>query len=107
VSAVAFEKFKKSWLEEIEKIENRAIDSEGVYRIYTRFLGDVLQLRIGMTDEEEDRLDNDINMLESKLTVALETARSRFRKENFGLWARIAEGIGGIRYRIPKRETTK
>lgn len=53
-------------------------------------------------NEMTSGIHTDLDILESKLVVALETARSRFRLQNFSLWARIAEGIGGIRYRIPK-----
>lgn len=98
-----FEKFKKSWLEEIAKIENRAIDSEGVYQIYQRFRFDVVH--IFMAEEDYVNNQSEIDILDSKLTVALETARSRYRLENRSLWARIVEGIGGTIYRIPKKPT--
>lgn len=102
MSIETFEKFRKSWLEEIAKIENRAIDSEGVYSIYSKFRQDVFYIKIDMTEDEFNKQFIEINMLNSKLTVALETARSRYRLENRGLWARIAEGIGGAIYRVPK-----
>ena len=107
MSIEAFEKFEKSWLEEIAKIENRAIDSEGVYLIYLKFRQDVGHLSLVMTDEEMDKVYNEIDILDSKLTVALETARSKFRLQNFGLWARVAEGVGGMIYRIPKSQPVK
>jgi hypothetical protein len=102
-----FEKFKKSWLEEIAKIENRAIDTQGVYRIYNHFRLDVLYVKIDMTEKEFNKQFNEMNILDSKLRVALETARSRYNLENHGLWARIAEGIGGAIYRIPKNLPVK
>jgi hypothetical protein len=104
MSVEAFEKFKKSWLQEIAKIENRAIDSEGVHSIYLHFDRDRLWIQMHMM-LESDLMRNfvaELDIIESKLIVALETARSRYRLENRGLWARIAEGIGGIIYRIPK-----
>jgi len=98
------ENFKKSWLEEIAKIEKRAIDSHGVYLLYLEFDRDKHLLVLGL-DEEEFTHDVllELDMLESKLAIALETARSRYRLQNRGLWARIIEGIGGIIYRIPKK----
>jgi len=101
-SSEILEKFIKSWQEEIPKIENRAIDSEGVYRIYENFRKDVL-LYLALEELKGfDNQFNEINVIGSKLVVALETARSRYRLENRGLWARIAEGIGGLVWRIPK-----
>jgi hypothetical protein len=104
----AFENFKKSWLEEVTKIESRAIDSEGVYGIYLNFDRDRLSLEMNMSEDEmTSGISTEFDVIEAKLVVALETARSKFRLQNFGLWARIAEGIGGITHRIPKRQTPK
>jgi len=98
------ENFKKSWLEETAKIEKRAIDSHGVYLIYLQFVRDRHILEMGLNEEEfsHDVL-LELDMLESKLSIALETARSRYRLQNRTLWARIIEGIGGIIYKIPKK----
>jgi len=99
------ETFKKSWLEEIAKIEKRAIDSHGVYLIYLQFVRDISILKMGLRREKEFSHDVllELNMIESKLSIALETARSKYRLQNRTLWARIIEGIGGIIYKIPKK----
>ena len=98
------ENFKKSWLEEIAKIETRAIDSHGVYLIYLRFDREKHLFIMGLTEEEftHDVL-LELDILESKLSIALETARSKYRLQNLSLWARIIEGIGGIIYKLPKK----
>ena len=100
------ERLKKSWLEEIPKIENRAIDSEGIHNIYDQFKHDALLAGFNQIVESGSypEIVTEFNVIESKLIVALETARSRYRLENRGLWARIAEGIGGIIYRIPRSQ---
>jgi hypothetical protein len=101
-----FDEFKKSWLEEISKIENRAIDSEGVYRIYLQYMTGSLMLHIDRVEDESTRdFRRELTILESKLVVALETARSKYRLQNRGLWARIIEGIAGTRYRFPRNHS--
>jgi len=98
----AFENFKKSWEGEIAKIENRPIDSRGVYRIYLHFQDQRVMLEMDMDEEKRTKTCLDLDGLESKLIIALETARSRYKLENRGLWARIIEGIVEILYKIPK-----
>jgi hypothetical protein len=94
-SQEAFEKFEKSWLEQISKIENRAIDSEGIYRIYLHFHKDSLYLSLkgGIDGDEFSGFYEELCTLKSKLVVALETARSKYRLENRSIWARIAESM--------------
>jgi hypothetical protein len=41
-------------------------------------------------------------LLESKLSRALETARTKYALQNRGLWVRIIESISKIVYRVPK-----
>lgn len=97
MSKDTFKNFKKIWLREIAKIEKEAIDSRGVHIIYLRFSLAKHTFEIGL-DENEFTHDIwlELEMLEAKLTRALETARSGYRLQNRGLWARIVEGIGGI-----------
>ena len=98
------EKFKKAWLEEITKIEKRAIDSHGVYLLHLRFRIDrgIFNLGLNRAEFTYDVM-LELNLLESKLRVALETARSRYRLQNRSLWARIIEAISGMIYKIPKK----
>ena len=99
-----FEDFKNFWEKEIEKIEKEAIDSSGVYRIFLHFRENMLfMIMVSNRNSSLERL-IELRMLEAKLVRALETARSRYRLLNREIWARIAEGIGGIIYRLPKVE---
>jgi hypothetical protein len=82
-----FEDFKKLWEVEIAKIENRAIDTRGVYRIYLHFQDQLLMLKMHMDEEKRTKTCLELDCLESKSITALETARSRYRLENRGLWA--------------------
>jgi hypothetical protein len=109
MSRELLEKFKKSWLEEIEKIQDRAIDSEGVHSIYSDFSSarSYLQVKLMLNNSSDEDFMEELDIIESKLVIALETARSRYRLKNRGLWARIAEGIGGIIWKIPKSPSTK
>lgn len=95
------EDFKKTWLEEIAKIEKRAIDSRGVYLVSLQFDRDKILFEMGLTEEEFTHdLWLELEMLESKLSIALETARSRYELQNRSLWARIIESISGVIYAI-------
>jgi len=104
MSKQTIENFKKFWEAEIAKIEREAIDSRGVHLIYLNF-GINRGLLVSSMEEGEftREIHLELEMLESKLTRALETARSRYRLQNHGLWARIIEGISGIIYKIPKK----
>jgi hypothetical protein len=59
-----------------------------------------------MFSDEEDAEDNDVylrlQLLESKLTIALETAHSRFRLENRGALAKIFGSLD----KLPKKART-
>ena len=88
-----FENFKKSWEGEIAKIEKVAIDDNGVSLIGLHFDKDRLLLEMSMTEEDVMEVMHELNMLDAKLEVALQTARSRYRLQNRGLWARIFAGI--------------
>jgi len=97
----ALENFKRFWEGEIAKIEKEAIDNDGVNLIRLHFEKDRLLLETSMNEEDfTQEVHLELNMLESKLTVALETARSRYRLRNRGLWARI---FGGIVEKLPKK----
>lgn len=95
------EDFKKHWLEEINKIENRAIDSQGVHHIHLRFRLDRDIFKLGLRDGEfTHHVWLELDLLESRLITALETARSRYRSQNPSLWARITEAIVGTIYTV-------
>ena len=96
------ETFKKHWLEEISKIENRAIDYRGYLTIHRSFLIEKMYVRNRLTKEETSKARIELEMLESKLRVALETARCRYSLQSRGLWARIAESVAGIAHRTSK-----
>ena len=96
-----FENFKGFWEGEIAKIEKEAIDNDGVNLIRLRFEHDSLHLEMSMNEEYFTKeMHLELNMLESKLTVALEIARSRYKLRNRGLWARI---FGGIVKKLPEK----
>lgn len=85
------EDFKKTWEEEITKIEKVPMDSQGTYRISLNFR--INRGRLKLTGEESEQEYQQLNNLESKLYVALETSRSLYALKNRSIWARIAEGI--------------
>jgi hypothetical protein len=95
LSKVTFSDFKKSWEEQITKIETRALDNDAVSRISLHFDLDKLHFQMSLDEEEKEETDVliGLNMLESKLQIALETANSRFRLENRGIWAKAFNGI--------------
>ena len=103
MSKDTLENLEKFWGEEIAEIKKEAIDNRGVYLIYLQFQMDTTLLVASLGSGFTREIHLELDMLESKLTIALETARSRFKLQNRGLWARIIEGIGGIIYKIPKR----
>lgn len=94
MAKVALEDFKKNWEEQIAKIEKQALDNEAVYNINLHFDKDKLRFKTFLHEEEftHDML-LELDMLESKLVVALETANSRFKLENRGILARAFDGI--------------
>jgi len=101
MSKGTLEIFKENWERQIAKIEKEAIDSDGVNLIRLHFQRDRAILELSMNEREFTRqVQVELDMLESKLTIALETARSRYRLRNRGLWARI---FGGIIEKIPKK----
>lgn len=101
MSKSKIDKFKSFWLKEIEKIQKRAIDSRGTYLIMLDFDMNKQIFKMGM-DNSEFTHDAwlELEMLESQVRIALETARSRYKLQNRSLWARIVEGIAGIVYNL-------
>lgn len=101
MSKDTLENFKRSRQVEIAKIEKEAIDSDGVHAIYLRFDLAKHLFIIGL-DENEFTHDVylELEMLEAKITRALETARTKYKLHNRALWTRI---IGGIIDKLPKK----
>ena len=98
-----FKKFKKTWEEIITKIENEAIDGEGINFIRLRFELDKSHFMLDLNESEVDDVYMDMELLESKLETALQLAHSRFRLRNRGILARI---FGGMIEKIRKSSTT-
>jgi cyclopropane fatty-acyl-phospholipid synthase-like methyltransferase len=80
--------------EQIAKIEARALDNEAVSRISLHFDSEKDNFEMPL-DEEVKYTDVlfELEMLESKLQIALETANSRFKLENRGIWAKAFNGF--------------
>lgn len=74
MSKDTLENFKKFWEEEIAKIEKEAIDNRGVYLIYLQFQMDSTLLVASLGSEFTREIHLELDMLESKLTIAPETA---------------------------------
>jgi len=74
MSKHTFESFKKFWMEEIGRIENEAIDSQGIRRIYLQYEINSTFFQLNLSEEEFNELHLELEMLQSKLVRALETA---------------------------------
>jgi hypothetical protein len=91
---VTLEDFKKNWEEQIAKVEKQALDNEAVNMIRLYFDENELMFEMGLSEQEFTHdIMLEIDMLESKLAVALETANSRFKLENRGIIARAFNGL--------------
>lgn len=101
MSKVTLENFKKFWEEEIAKIEKETIDSDGVHAIYLRF---DLAKHLFIMGLDEDEFTHDVHLelelLEAKIARALETALSKYKLKNRGLWTRIVKEMID---KIPKK----
>ena len=77
----------------IIKIEKQSLDSQAVNKVTEQFLNNkhffLLSRDGGNFTDELGELEN----LQSKLTLALEYARSRFKLENRGILAKVFDGI--------------
>ena len=95
MTKVSLDAFKREWEEQIAKIENRELDDDAVRMIRLNF--DLNKIQFKMFLKEEEIEDDDaylkLDLLESKLEVALETANCRFKLQNRGVWARAVNGF--------------
>jgi hypothetical protein len=87
-----FQNLRRDWLAEITKIETQAIDDEGVANTQLRFNMDRRHVEMFMTESEFDGVSMELDLLQSKLTVALEGARSRFKLRHRGILVGFLEG---------------
>ncbi len=99
-----FEDFKQGWEGQIAKIENQAIDGEGVSHVRLRFELDQSSLIMSMTEVELAQVDSELRMLQSKLEIALQIAHSRFKLKNRGV---LARAFAGILDKLPTRKSSK
>ncbi len=98
------EEFIKTWESEIAKIENRPIDSHGTFMIYNKYSMDENWLQLNMSEDENEKYYEVFHNIETKLTVALHSARSLYQLQNHSIWARIVEGIAALTYnKLPSK----
>lgn len=97
------DKFKNTWEEEIKKIENEVIDNRGTWLIYNRFEIDTLHIIRSLNRQEfTSEVSLDMGLLKSKLTRALEIARTRYTLQNHSLWVKFTQSIASIFRGVPK-----
>lgn len=105
MSKQTFENLRQFWEEEIGNIRNEAIDGDGVRFIRLHFDLNRHLFTLGMNEEDFTRdVHLELEMLESKLEIALQIAHSRFRLKNRGILASI---FGGIFDKLARRQAEK
>ncbi|MHA2219096.1 MAG: hypothetical protein ACXACY_24525 [Candidatus Hodarchaeales archaeon] len=100
--------FIEHWETEIKVIESITLDSPGAEGILAHFRMNKSRSKIGIRESkytEEDAFK--VDLLESKLIRALETAKSRFKLENRGLFVKSANRIFETLRSKPKSEEKK
>jgi hypothetical protein len=97
-----FERFKQTWKEQIKKIENEVLDTRAVWNVYKCFQYDERVLFDSIQVLDLMKISQEISLLDSKLVIALETARTKYSLQNKTLWVRVIEGISKIVYRMPQ-----
>ena len=101
MSKQTFENFKKLWEEEIAKIRNESIDGDGVRLINLHFDLNKHILIMNMSSKEfTGEVHLELEMLESKLEIALQIAHSRFRLKNRGILANVFGKVSPLRMNI-------
>ncbi|MEM2954305.1 MAG: hypothetical protein QXU21_08575 [Candidatus Bathyarchaeia archaeon] len=92
-SNITFEDFKSKWEQIISKIENEAIDGEGIIMIRYHFDRSKALFINGLNEDEYTyKILVELDIL-TKLETALQIAHSSFRLKNLGILARIFGGI--------------
>ncbi|MCW3998247.1 MAG: hypothetical protein NWF10_06735, partial [Candidatus Bathyarchaeota archaeon] len=67
--------------------------NDAIKRIYISYERDKLFFGTGLSSKEYKDSIIELNMLKSRLAIALETANSRFKLANRGIIARVFSGI--------------
>lgn len=99
-----FKMFKDVWEEEIKKIENGVIDNRGSLHIYDcfslckNFLIQSLKTRFELTPN----FNLEIELLKTRLTIALEIAHTKNMLQNRSLLVKIIESISRAVQKVPK-----
>jgi hypothetical protein len=93
MSRAEIENFVAFWKGEIDKIENRPLDSRGVFLIQNDFDIQQIELKMLMAEREFDKRFFELKELESQLKIALHTARCIYDLQNKSLMAKISESI--------------
>lgn len=98
-----FEKFKTTWEEEIKKIENSVLDNRAASLIYGQFSMDrlILMSRVNKRNYT-NTVSMELHLIESKLTRAVEIARSNFKLQNRSILVKTFEGIAELVRGVPK-----
>jgi hypothetical protein len=100
-----FKMFKETWGEEIRKIASGALNNRGVRLIYTQF--SLCRHYLEGTMFKHDLTSGfnlEMELLESRLTVALAIAHTRYILQNRSLWVKIVESISRGFYKGLKPE---
>jgi hypothetical protein len=98
-----FKMFKDMWGEEIKKIENGIIDNRGAMLIYNRFSICESVLILSMVNFElTPKFNLEIELLQSRLKIALEIAHTRYLLQKPSFWVSTLESIARIVHRVPK-----
>ena len=98
-----FKIFKDVWEEGIRKIENEVIDNRGAMLIYNQFRLCTEYLILTMFKPElTPKFNLEIELLESRLTISLEIAHTKYMLQNRSLWVKIIESISRAVQKVPK-----
>ncbi len=98
--------FKRTWHEIIKKLEDGTIDARGASVIYNSFLRDALLMKMSMPRSKFTwEILQEEELIHSKLVVALEMARTRYKLQSKSLWVRIFESIAGMILKVPTPST--
>ena len=98
-----FKMLKDMWEEGIRKIESEVIDDRGAMLIYNQFsLCTEYLIHTMLKPELTPKFNLEIELLKSRLTIALEIAHTRYLLQKPSFWVRILESIARIVYKVPK-----
>lgn len=98
-----FKMFKDMWEEEIRKMKNAVIDNRGAMLIYNQFRLCRENLILTMLKLElTPKINLELELLESRLTIALEIAHTKYMLQNRSSWVKIIESISRAVQKVPK-----